>query len=61
MKLITRALMAGFLLLAALLASGLNAATKAEPVADAITQTRANVVFMRHALAPGYGDPAHFA
>ena len=27
---------------------------------EAITKTAANVVFMRHALAPGYGDPAAF-
>ena len=33
---------------------------RAEPLAEAITATNANVIFMRHALAPGYGDPAHF-
>ena len=33
---------------------------KAEPLAEAIAATNANVIFMRHALAPGYGDPAHF-
>ena len=27
---------------------------------DAINQIDANVIFMRHALAPGFGDPAHF-
>lgn len=32
----------------------------AEPLSDAIAEIDANVVFMRHALAPGYGDPAHF-
>ena len=28
---------------------------------DAIAAVSANVVFMRHALAPGYGDPANFS
>ena len=61
MKVVTRVLMAGLLLLAALAASGLRATTQIEPVSDAITRIQANVVFMRHALAPGYGDPAHFS
>ena len=29
-------------------------------LAKVITETGANVMFMRHALAPGYGDPSHF-
>ena len=36
---------------------------KAEPASTlilAISQINADVVFMRHALAPGFGDPAHF-
>ena len=35
-------------------------AAGSEPLQEAITKTAANVVFMRHALAPGYGDPAAF-
>ena len=31
-----------------------------EPLQEAIAKTAANVVFMRHALAPGFGDPAAF-
>lgn len=31
-----------------------------EPLKEALTKTSANVVFMRHALAPGFGDPAEF-
>ncbi|EHI48029.1 phosphohistidine phosphatase SixA [SAR116 cluster alpha proteobacterium HIMB100] len=37
-----------------------NADTSQDPVRAALTQTGANVVFMRHALAPGYGDPDNF-
>lgn len=29
-------------------------------LAKVIAETGANVMFMRHALAPGYGDPSHF-
>jgi len=29
-------------------------------LAKVITKTGANVMFIRHALAPGYGDPSHF-
>jgi broad specificity phosphatase PhoE len=29
-------------------------------LAKVIAETDANVMFMRHALAPGYGDPSHF-
>ena len=30
-------------------------------LSNAIAAVDANVVFMRHALAPGYGDPANFS
>ena len=37
------------------------AVAQAEPaLAKVIAETGANVMFMRHALAPGYGDPSHF-
>ena len=32
----------------------------AEPLKKALSNTSANVVFLRHALAPGFGDPAEF-
>ena len=32
----------------------------AEPLATAIERIDGNVLFLRHALAPGFGDPAHF-
>ena len=32
----------------------------AEPLKKALSKTSANVVFLRHALAPGFGDPAEF-
>ena len=35
-------------------------ASTVEPLQEAIAKTTANVVFMRHALAPGFGDPATF-
>ena len=31
-----------------------------EPLKKALSKTSANVVFLRHALAPGFGDPAEF-
>ena len=31
-----------------------------EPLKKALSEISANVVFMRHALAPGFGDPAKF-
>lgn len=34
--------------------------TQHATLSAAIEQIDANVVFMRHALAPGYGDPDHF-
>ena len=49
------ALCASFLLLL------LGASTAlAEPVRNAVNAIDADVLFMRHALAPGFGDPAHF-
>ena len=35
-------------------------AAQAEPVGEAIEQIDGNVLFLRHALAPGFGDPARF-
>ena len=32
----------------------------AEPLKKALSKTSANVVFLRHTLAPGFGDPAEF-
>ena len=32
----------------------------ADPLDDAITDSGANVIFLRHTLAPGNGDPADF-
>lgn len=50
----------GLMFLMLMPVSGLSAATPQEPVRAALAQTGANVVFMRHALAPGYGDPDNF-
>ena len=33
---------------------------KAEPLREAIDGIAGNVLFLRHALAPGFGDPPHF-
>jgi len=33
---------------------------QAGPLADAVDAIDANVLFLRHALAPGFGDPAEF-
>ena len=41
----------------------LGSISKAEPISSlksAIHEINADVVFMRHALAPGFGDPANF-
>lgn len=35
-------------------------AAQAEPLTEAIDRIGGNVLFLRHALAPGFGDPAHF-
>lgn len=50
----------GLMFLMLMPVSGLSADTPQEPVRAALAQTSANVVFMRHALAPGYGDPDNF-
>ena len=50
----------GLMFLMLMPVSGLGADTPQEPVRAALAQTGANVVFMRHALAPGYGDPDNF-
>ena len=34
--------------------------SQAEPLREAIAEIDADVLFLRHALAPGFGDPAHF-
>ena len=34
---------------------------QAGPLADAIDEIDADVLFLRHALAPGFGDPARFS
>ncbi|MEC8131367.1 MAG: histidine phosphatase family protein [Pseudomonadota bacterium] len=34
--------------------------SRAEPLREAIAEIDADVLFLRHALAPGFGDPAHF-
>ena len=36
-------------------------ASAEDKLTAAISSIDANVVFMRHALAPGFGDPANFA
>ena len=50
----------GLMFLMLMPVSGLSADNPKEPVRAALAQTGANVVFMRHALAPGYGDPDNF-
>lgn len=50
----------GLMFLMLMPVSGLSTDTPQEPVRAALAQTGANVVFMRHALAPGYGDPDNF-
>ena len=47
-------------LLPALFLLGTSLVHAKDVLADAITAIDANVVFMRHANAPGFGDPAHF-
>jgi len=46
------------LLVCSLLISQISVAESA--LARVIAETGANVMLMRHALAPGYGDPSHF-
>ena len=49
--------LAGFLNVICLLALP----AQAGPLADAIDEIDADVLFLRHALAPGFGDPARFS
>ena len=49
--------LAGFLSVICLLALP----AQAGPLADAIDEIDADVLFLRHALAPGFGDPARFS
>lgn len=60
-NLFARTVLAGLLLFSVLVSPLVRAAAPVEPVSEAIAQTKANVVFMRHALAPGYGDPEYFS
>ena len=50
----------GLALFSLLPSAAIAASIQSEPVTAAISQVQANVVFMRHALAPGYGDPDNF-
>ena len=38
----------------------LTQTARAEPLGEAMATIEADVLFLRHALAPGYGDPADF-
>lgn len=60
MRLCRRLFLLGVMAVAGMPPAVLRAASADEPVTHAIAQTKANVVFMRHALAPGYGDPDQF-
>ena len=52
----------GWLIVLAFLTAALlpGSPSQAEPLAEAIAGIDADVLFLRHALAPGFGDPAHF-
>ena len=52
----------GWLIVLAFLTAALLPASpsRAEPLREAIEEIDADVLFLRHALAPGFGDPAHF-
>jgi len=39
---------------------GISLAQQTRPISEAIEDIGANVVFMRHAIAPGFGDPLDF-
>ncbi len=49
-----------FLILAILSSLSVVKVSFAETLSSAMARLDANVIFMRHALAPGYGDPDHF-
>lgn len=38
-----------------------NSSSSMSKLAQAVHELDANVIFMRHALAPGFGDPDNFA
>ena len=52
----------GWLIVLAFLTAALlpESPSRAEPLAEAIAGINADVLFLRHALAPGFGDPEHF-
>ena len=52
----------GWLIVLAFLTAALlpGSPSRAEPLAEAIAGINADVLFLRHALAPGFGDPEHF-
>ena len=52
----------GWLIVLAFLTAALlpGSPSRAEPLGEAIAGIDADVLFLRHALAPGFGDPAHF-
>ena len=59
--LLSRASFGRFVALAFLATALLPASpSRAEPLREAIAEIDADVLFLRHALAPGFGDPAHF-
>ena len=60
MRCLRRLFLFGLMLIMLVPSAFVRADTPQEPVQAALSQTGANVVFMRHALAPGYGDPDEF-
>ena len=52
----------GWLIVLAFLTAALlpGSPSRSEPLAEAIAGIDADVLFLRHALAPGFGDPANF-
>ncbi len=49
-----------FLILTLIISSVTASGVYAETLTGAMAKLDANVIFMRHALAPGFGDPDHF-
>ena len=60
MRRLRRLFVFGLLVIMLVPSAFVRADTPQEPVQAALAQIGANVVFMRHALAPGYGDPDEF-
>ena len=60
MRRLRRLFVFGLLVIMLVPSAFVRADTLQEPVQAVLAQTGANVVFMRHALAPGYGDPDEF-